>query len=68
MDKLLETLLETRRLTEEQWRELLARRRSLDRAELFALARAERQRWFGNQVYIRGLIEWTNVCKNNSEA
>lgn len=65
MDKLLETLLETRRLTEEQWRELLARRDSLDRAELFSLARAERQRWFGNRVYIRGLIEWTNVCKNN---
>ena len=42
MDKLLETLLETRRLTEEQWRELLARRRTLDRAELFSLARAER--------------------------
>ena len=65
MDKLLETLLETRRLTEEQWRELLARRDSLDRAELFDLARAERQRWFGDQGYIRGLIEWTNVCKNN---
>ena len=65
MDKLLETLLETRRLTEEQWRALLARRDSLDRAELFDLARAERQRWFGNRVYIRGLIEWTNVCKNN---
>ena len=65
MAKLLETPLDTRRLTEEQWRERLARRDSLDRAELFDLARAERQRWFGNRVYIRGLIEWTNVCKNN---
>ena len=43
MDKLLETLLETRRLTEEQWRALLARRDSLDRAELFALARSTYQ-------------------------
>ena len=65
MDKLLETLLETRRLTEEQWRELLARRDSLDRAELFDLARAERQRWFGELVYIRGLCDWTNDCKIN---
>lgn len=26
---------------------------------------AQRQRFYGNQVFIRGLIEFTNYCKNN---
>ncbi len=33
--------------------------------ELFARARAGRERVFGKEVYIRGLIEFTNYCKND---
>lgn len=32
---------------------------------LFARAREVQRRWFGNKVYIRGLIEFTNYCKND---
>ena len=32
---------------------------------LFARAREVKRRWFGNKVYIRGLIEFTNYCKND---
>ena len=32
---------------------------------LFAAADAERRKWYGDAVYLRGLIEFTNYCKNN---
>ncbi len=34
-------------------------------AYLFALARQERDRYYDHAVYLRGLIEFTNYCKNN---
>ena len=34
-------------------------------APLFAAADAERRKWYGDAVYLRGLIEFTNYCKNN---
>lgn len=33
--------------------------------DLFARARAKRHRHYGKDVYIRGLIEFTNYCKND---
>ena len=32
---------------------------------LFAAADAERRKWYGDAVYLRGLIEFTNYCRNN---
>jgi len=32
---------------------------------LFSLAREVRKKIYGNDVYIRGLIEFTNYCKND---
>jgi biotin synthase len=32
---------------------------------LFNISRKVSQKYFGNKVYIRGLIEFTNYCKNN---
>lgn len=34
-------------------------------ALLIELANAERQRYYGNRVYLRGLIEFSNYCKND---
>lgn len=34
-------------------------------AYLFEKARAVRRKYYGNQVYIRGLIEFTNYCRND---
>lgn len=65
MDELLEKLIEEHHLSREEWRVLLARRRSLDQALLFGRAEAERRRWYGDAIYVRGLIECTNICKNN---
>lgn len=33
--------------------------------ELQTLALNERKKYYGNSVYVRGLIEFTNYCKNN---
>lgn len=44
---------------------LLEHRDTELRDYLFAKAREVQHRWFGDKVYIRGLIEFTNYCKNN---
>lgn len=36
-----------------------------DKNALFFAARACAQQIFGNRIYVRGLIEFTNYCKNN---
>lgn len=65
MDKLLEELCVRRSLCFEQWKELLERRHSLDTTELFSRAEEERRRWYGDEIYVRGLIECSNICKND---
>lgn len=49
----------------EQWRELLCTKDSARLEELYASARAVQQQYYGNTVYARGLIEFTNYCKND---
>lgn len=65
---LLERLNQTHILTREEYLELLTCRfeqqEPLDDV-LFEMARNWQHQIFGNKIYIRGLIEFTNVCKNN---
>lgn len=65
MNELLDKLCRQRRLDRDEWRTLLAGRRSLDQKDLFARGLEERRRWYGDQIYVRGLIECSNICKNN---
>lgn len=44
---------------------LLKNRSTESDLQLKTAARAETDRTFGRAVYIRGLIEFTNICKNN---
>ena len=47
---------------------LIAMRRNLsseDRSYLYSLARAKADRVYGKNIYLRGLIEFTNICRNN---
>ena len=48
-----------------EWEALIARREKADTQSLFSLASRRRRQWYGDQVYVRGLIECTNICKNN---
>ena len=65
MNELLDKLCRQRRLDRDEWRTLLAGRHSLDQQDLFARGLEERRRWYGDQIYVRGLIECSNICKNN---
>lgn len=63
--QLIDKLEETSRLTKEEWIALIENR-SEDTAEyLFGKARKWQHKYYGNQVYTRGLIEFTNYCKND---
>ena len=52
-------------LTEADIRHLLSTSNPLDTAHLFAEAAAVRDKVYGRQVFVRGLIEVSNHCKNN---
>lgn len=65
MKCLIDKLKETQTLTREEWI-LLIENRTPELAEyLFGQAREVREKYYGKDVYIRGLIEFTNYCKND---
>ena len=65
MKKLLDKLERQGVLSEEEFVMLLDHRTPELSEDLFARARKIRENRYGRDVYIRGLIEFTNYCKNN---
>lgn len=62
---LIDKLNQEKALELEEWVFLIEHREEETAETLFALARDIQRRQFGNQIYTRGLIEYTNYCKNN---
>ena len=58
-------LRETHSLAEKEYAQLILERTPESAQLLAELAVAERKRIYGNDVYIRGLIEFTNICRND---
>lgn len=52
-------------LSKEEFVYLINNRNEADAQFLFERARAVREKYYGKDVYIRGLIEFTNYCKND---
>ena len=52
-------------LTREEYENLLSSYTEEDRRKLQLRAVELRKQYYGNKVYTRGLIEFTNYCKNN---
>ena len=52
-------------LTKDEWVRLIDGRSPELAAYLFPKAQAVRERVYGTDVYVRGLIEYSNYCKNN---
>lgn len=52
-------------LTKEEWVALLTKRDAETAEYLFEKARKWQRKYYGNKVYTRGLIEFTNYCKND---
>ena len=63
MRELIDRLKKQRRLEKEEWMALIGA--GAEKEYLFAKAREEAQSYYGNSVFVRGLIEFTNYCKNN---
>ena len=63
--KLVEKLIQNRILSKEEFVELLSNTSAEDREILRKEAVRLREKYYGHDVYIRGLIEFTNYCKNN---
>ena len=62
---IIEKLSQKHSLSKEEYALLITERDQEAAALLRELAVAERKKIYGNDVYIRGLIEFTNNCKNN---
>ena len=63
MEQLIETLRIQRDLSDEELTALITR--ESDDKDLFAAADAVRREHYGTDVFLRGLIEFTNVCQND---
>ena len=61
---LIDQLHKEQTLTKEEWITLIEGHTPELSEYLFSLAREERHRYYGHDVYVRGLIEFTNYCRN----
>ncbi len=65
MKNLIDKLAETHILSQTEWLSLLQNQSDGLFAYAAECAKALAQSRFGNKIYIRGLIEFTNICKND---
>ena len=65
MKGLIRKLSETHSLSIEEYEQLLANRNDENARLLRKLAVGVRRDFYGNDIYIRGLIEITNICRND---
>ena len=65
LQPLIEKLHENRILTAPEYVELLEQRNPEDTEFMRKLAQEEAQKVFGNRIYVRGLIEFSNYCRND---
>lgn len=63
MRKLIDRLEQNHSLEKEEWIALISS--ESEKEYLFARARIASRKYYGNHVYARGLIEFTNYCRNN---
>ena len=63
--QLIDRLEETRYLTKEEWIRVISEQSEEAAAYLFEKAVRIRQRYYGTDVFVRGLIEFTNYCRND---
>ena len=65
MKNLIDKLHQENFLSAEEFHRLLANRSQEDEEYARNLANQVRQQVYGNKIYVRGLIEFTNYCKND---
>lgn len=65
MKQIIDKLIRDKTLDQQEWMDLLNRMDESDREYLKQQAREAAQKRFGNKIFVRGLIEFTNYCKND---
>lgn len=65
MKELIDKLYSETQLSREEYIRLIGNHSDSDSEYLFSLSRKRREEYYGKDVYIRGLIEFTNYCKND---
>ena len=65
MRNLIEKLYREQDLTDAEFLDLLTNLSETDEAFLYERAREVQNISYGNSVFLRGLIEFTNICRNN---
>ena len=65
MKRLMQKLKDTQSLAKKEWISLIENRTPELAEYLFKEARKVREEHYGKTIYIRGLIEFTNYCKND---
>ena len=65
LKKTIQKIAETKSITEEELANILIISEKEKREYLFQKAREEAERNYGKKIYIRGLIEFSNICKND---
>ncbi len=65
MKALIDKLYVQQFLSREEYAELIANHSEKDTEYLSKLAVKQRRRYYGNDIFIRGLIEFTNYCRND---
>ncbi len=65
MRELIDKLYKSSELSKEEAIVLLGGMTPEDSEYLFEKARSVRERYYGRDIYVRGLIEFTNICKND---
>lgn len=65
MKELIDKLYHTRELSPEEFHILIEKRDRETEQYARELARQIREKVYGNRIYIRGLIEFTNYCRND---
>ena len=62
---LTEQLRRNQTLSDEENTELLESQDEIALEHLYETAREVQKQYYGNKIYVRGLIEFTNYCRNN---
>lgn len=65
MRELIDKLYQTHGLEKEEFVDLIKNYNGEDREYIFTLSRSLSEKYYEKEIYIRGLIEFTNYCKND---
>lgn len=65
MRSLTDKLYQEKRLSKDEFTALITQRNSETASYLASLAVREREKFYGRDVYVRGLIEFSSYCKND---